>query len=238
MSQNLSPAVAIDRFHPFRAGLRAARANLAPSLLIQLAMLFVVVGYYTIPAVRHALSSVADVKAHLNFGFSILASIVAGALIPEFLTVVFYQKGRVRRKNLENLLFTIPYWGWNGFAVDVFYRCQALWFGSVVTIAVVAKKVIVDMFLYNPIYSTPAAAICYQWKNGGFRASALRGVFTWTFYKERVIPALVTCWGTWIPLVILIYALPPLLQIPLFNMALSLWVLLLTHVTSSHKENA
>jgi hypothetical protein len=237
MSQNLSPAVAIDRFHPFRAGLRAARANLAPSLLIQLAMLFVVVGYYTLPAVRSVLSSVAEVKAQLGYGFSIASSIVAGALIPEFLTVGFYQKGRARRKNFENLLFTIPYWGTNGLVVDLFYHCQAYWFGTVVSVAVVAKKVVVDMFLYNPLLSTPAAAICYQWKNDGFRASALRGVFTWTFYKERVIPALVTCWGTWIPLVILIYALPSLLQIPLFSMALSLWVLLLTHVTSSHKDD-
>ncbi|BDI28157.1 hypothetical protein CCAX7_002080 [Capsulimonas corticalis] len=237
MSQNLSASVSASRFHPFRAGLRAARANLAPSLLIQLGMLLVVVGYYTVPAVRHALSSVAGVKAHLGYGFSIFSAVIAGAVIPECLTIVFYQKGRARRKNFENLLFTMPYWGANGFFVDVFYHCQALWFGSVASVPVVAKKFLVDMLCYNPLFSTPLAAICYQWKNGGYRADALRGAASWRFYKERVIPPLVTCWGTWIPIVILIYALPSLLQIPLYSLALSLWVLLLTHVTSSHEDD-
>ena len=236
MTQDLSIPVAPDRFHPFRAGLRAARANLAPSLLIQLGMLLVVAGYYAVPAVRNALSSVASVKAHLGYGFSIASAVVAGAVIPELLTVVFSQGGRVRRGNFENLLFTAPYWGMNGFFVDVFYHCQAAWFGSVPSAPVVAKKFLADMLGYNPLFSTPLAAACYQWKNGGYRLDALRGAASWRFYKERVIPPLVTCWGTWVPIVILIYALPSLLQIPLYSLALSLWVLLLTHVTSSNND--
>lgn len=48
------------------------------------------------------------------------------------------------------------------------------------------------------------------------------------FYRDAVVPTLFATWGVWIPIVAALYSLPTLLQIPLFSLALTLWVMLFT----------
>jgi len=43
---------------------------------------------------------------------------------------------------------------------------------------------------------------------------------------------LVATWAVWIPLMAIIYSLPAALQFPLFSLALTFWVLLLTYMTN------
>jgi len=43
---------------------------------------------------------------------------------------------------------------------------------------------------------------------------------------------LLATWAVWIPLMATIYSLPLALQFPLFGLALSFWVLLLTYMTN------
>lgn len=45
------------------------------------------------------------------------------------------------------------------------------------------------------------------------------------------MPTLLTNW-VWIPLTAMIYSLPLALQFPLFSLALTFWVLLLTYMTN------
>jgi hypothetical protein len=47
------------------------------------------------------------------------------------------------------------------------------------------------------------------------------------------VPTLLATWAVWIPLMAIIYSLPLALQFPLFSLALTFWVLLLTYMTSS-----
>jgi hypothetical protein len=44
--------------------------------------------------------------------------------------VLLHQKGQAVKANAKNLLFTLPFWGCTGMAVDGFYRMQTEWFGS------------------------------------------------------------------------------------------------------------
>lgn len=216
----------MTREAPWMAGIRAAKANIAPGLLVQGMMLAVLLGYYFYPPTRDWLDQLAEMKRRWSYGYSAVAAIVAGAIIPELLRVLVFQHGKLRRANLSNLIFTIPFWCGMGLVVDVLYRCQAVWFGAEVTFAIVAKKVFVDQFLYNPLFAAPVTAWLYDWKNRGYPSGVASEFFSVRYYLDVVLPTLFATWGVWIPIVCILYSLPSLLQVPLFALALSLWVIL------------
>ncbi|OYV03902.1 MAG: hypothetical protein CFE26_19720, partial [Verrucomicrobiales bacterium VVV1] len=138
---------------PWTAGIQAARANVVPGLIVQALMLTVLLAYYFYPPTRTWLDQLATVKSRWGYGYTALSSMVAGALIPELLRILVFQRATVKRENLSNLLFALPFWCFMGVVVDFFYRRQAGWFGEEATLAVVAKKVLVDQFLYSPLFS-------------------------------------------------------------------------------------
>lgn len=221
---------------PWLAGIRAARANAGPGLLVQGVMLALLLAYFFYPPTTVWLDRLAEVKARLGYGYSAVSAIVAGALLPELIRGLVLQKGKFRRANAANLLFTIPFWAFMGVVVDAFYRLQAGWFGAEASFAVVAKKVVIDQFVYNPLFAAPFTAALYDWKNGGYGLRGLGRFFTRRNYRDAVVPTLCATWGVWIPLVTIIYSLPSALQIPMFGLALCLWVLLYTWM--SERRNA
>jgi hypothetical protein len=217
---------------PLTLGWEAARANAVPALIIQAIMLTLLVAYYTNQAVFRGLNQLADYKASHGLFFVIAASIAAGAIIPEIFLILFFQGGRPNRRNLRNLLFTVPVWGLDGSLVDLLYRSQAAWFGDVVTLPVVFAKICVDQFGYNPFFAAPFGVLTYEWKNNGISLRPVRELFTIAHYRDKILPTLVATWAVWIPLMAIIYSLPLALQFPLFGLALSFWVLLLTYMTN------
>ena len=216
------------RAPPWTAGLRAARANVVPGLMVQSLMLGVLLAYYFYPPTRHLLDGLAEIKVRWSYGYTAISAIIAGAVIPELLRICVFQNGHSCRSNFSNLLFTVPFWCMMGVVVDFFYRCQADWFGAEVTAAVVLKKVLVDQFLYNPLFAAPVSAWLYDWKNRGYQVAGISVFFTAGYYRDVIVPILFATWGVWIPIVTILYSLPSQLQIPLFGLALSMWVMLYT----------
>lgn len=212
--------------HPLLSGLRAAKANLAPGLVVQATMLAVVLAYYFWPPAQSWLKHLAAIKNHFGYGFSFCSGALAGGLLPELLKIALFQKGRVNRENCRNMAFGFLFWGISATVVDGLYRAQAAMFGSRADFSTVTKKVLVDQFIYNPFWSAPFGVAAFEWKNQQFRVAGMSRAFTATFYKKKTLPALVATWGVWIPLVSLVYALPSPLQIPLFSLALTFWVLI------------
>jgi len=217
---------------PLTLGWEAARANAVPALIIQAFMLALLIAYYTNHRASSALAGLAEFKRAHGLFFVIVASITAGALIPEVFLILFFQRGRPTRRNLRNLLFTVPVWGFDGTLVDLLYRSEAAWFGDVVTLPVVAAKICVDQFGYNPFFAAPFGVLTYEWKNSGISPGPLRQLFTLVHYRDKILPTLLATWAVWIPLMAIIYSLPLALQFPLFGLALSFWVLLLTYMTN------
>jgi len=217
---------------PLTLGWEAARANAVPALIIQAFMLALLIAYYINHSVSSALTGLAEFKRAHGLLFVIVASITAGALIPEVFLILFFQRGRPTRRNLRNLLFTVPVWGFDGTLVDLLYRSEAAWFGDVVTLPVVAAKICVDQFGYNPFFAAPFGVLTYEWKNNGISAKPLQQLFTINHYRYKIIPTLLATWTVWIPVMAIIYSLPLALQFPLFGLALSFWVLLLTYITN------
>jgi hypothetical protein len=98
------------------------------------------VAFYTNHTVFAILSQLAELKRTRGILLIIVASVAAGALIPELFLILFLQRGRPNRRNLRNLLFTVPVWGLDGTLVDLLYRSEGAWFGDVATLPVVAAK--------------------------------------------------------------------------------------------------
>ncbi len=213
-------------------GWEAARANAAPALIIQAAMLGLLVAFYASPAASDALNRLAELKRTLGWPFVFLASITAGALIPEIFLILFFQSGKPGLQNLRNLMFTIPIWGFDGTLVDLLYRGEAALLGDVVTLPVVVAKICIDQFGYNVLFAAPFGVLAYEWKNSGISTRPVRDLFTWQHYRDKIVPTLLATWAVWIPLMAIIYSLPLVLQFVLFGLALSFWVLLLTYMTN------
>lgn len=215
--------------HPLRAGWVAARASLLPGVCIQFLMLGIVLLYYGSSAARPFFEQIGVWKAQSGYLFSLVSVAIAGGICPEILRVLFFQKGRVERRNWTNLAFTVPFWALQGLVVDLLYRSQAVWFGNDAQFWTIVKKVAVDQFLYNPLFAAPIGVTLYEWKNRGYRWSS--EFLRWAWYRDRIIPALITTWAVWIPIVSIVYCLPSILQIPIFTLALTFWVTLFTLMT-------
>ena len=217
---------------PLALGWEAARANALPAFVLQAAMIALLVAYYVSPATASALNRVAEYKTQHTLIFVVVAAIAAGALLPELFVVLFFQKGRVHAQNVRNLAFTVPTWAIDGILVDLMYRGMAMCLGDVVTWPVVLTKVCVDMFGYNPFVAAPSEVLVYEWKNTHISWSSVRRALTWEHYRDKIVPTLLATWAVWIPLVAVIYSVPLALQFPLFSLALTFWVLILTYMTN------
>jgi hypothetical protein len=217
---------------PVMIGWEAAQANARPALIIQAIMLALAVAFYTNSAVADGLHNLAEFKRVHEIAFIVAASVVAGALIPELFLILFFQHGRPQIGNLRNLAFTVPVWGFDGSLVDLLYRVEAHWLGDVATIPVVFGKILIDQFGYNVFFAAPFGVLTYEWKNSGISMEPVRDLFSWPHYRDKIFPTLLATWAVWIPLMAIIYSLPLVLQFPMFGLALSFWVLLLTYMTN------
>jgi hypothetical protein len=218
--------------NPFSIGFRAARANLVPGLIIQALMVALVLAYYFFTPSHAAFQALAAAKSHGGYAFSFASAVIAGAFLPVLFKIIVLHRCRVTRADFADLLFLAVFWGIDGTVLDGFYRLQALVFGGHADFATVAKKVLVDQFIYNPVFAAPYTTMAYELKNQAFRFRRSAHIVTPGFYRTHTIPTLCATWTIWIPVTSAIYALPSLLQIPLFALALTFWVLMLAYITT------
>ncbi len=220
---------------PLAVGLRAARANLVPALVIQAAVVAVVLAYYFWEPARAWLARLAEFKRARGYLFSLASGVVAGGLLPELLTVAVFQRWRVRRENLGSLAFGACFWGLMALVVDLFYRAQAMLFGSGVDLATVLKKAAFDQFVFTPFLTIPFTVVVFEWRHAGYRFGAMPRVLSLDFYLQKVLPSAVSGLGFWLPVVAFVYSLPLPLQFPLFTLALTLWVMIFTWISHAHE---
>jgi hypothetical protein len=137
--------------------------------------------------------------------------------------------GRIHRSQaLAMGLFYVLYWTWRGVEVDGLYRLQDWLFGNELNLRTIATKVCVDQFVYCPLWSAPVTAIFYGWKDDGFTWKSFRSQFSLRLFTFEIPSVLLAIWLVWIPATAIIYSLPLPLQIPLFNLALCFFVLLVS----------
>lgn len=206
----------------------AARENLLPGLLLQACLLVFLGLYLWNEPTRHFLAHVARVKIEMGYGFAVISYIVAAALMPEILRVVFFQRGRPRWRNVSNFLGAAPMWAFIGVTVDMLYRGQVVWFGAGSDFRTIACKLMIDQFVYSPFFSAPVVVSWLYWRDEGYRMASARAIFTWDFVFEHIFPIIVAGWCVWIPGVSLVYFMPSPLQLPTAVTIQVFWVLIIT----------
>ena len=214
---------------PWRLGLRAARANLVPGAVLSAFAVGLLLAYWNLPAVEAVLQRVGEWKLRGGYGFSAVSTALFGALLPGLV-----QRLRPRLRHTmtgRHLTFLALFWAYKGVEVDLLYRLQAQWFGHGRDAGTIALKVLIDQGIYVPLIAVPTTALAYAFKDADLSWAATlapirrQGVGRWV--HTVALPLLLSNWGVWIPAVVVVYCLPLPLQLPMQNLVLCFWSLLL-----------
>eukprot|EP00442_Polarella_glacialis_P039895 CAMPEP_0115066492 /NCGR_PEP_ID=MMETSP0227-20121206/10835_1 /TAXON_ID=89957 /ORGANISM="Polarella glacialis, Strain CCMP 1383" /LENGTH=193 /DNA_ID=CAMNT_0002452395 /DNA_START=346 /DNA_END=928 /DNA_ORIENTATION=- len=135
--------------------------------------------------------------------------------------------GQLKKPYVANATFNVLLWAVLGIAVEYLYAFQAWMFGDAADFVTILQKVLFDQFVWNPFMLAPVLFPLFMWRNSGFqfRLKVLDG-FLLTYCS-----GMVTCWGTWIPGCSVVYAFPSVLQVPIFNIILFSYSILISLVS-------
>lgn len=208
------------------------RVNLIPGLVLWIMGVCLVAIYYFGEFSRSWFNQIIILKETYGFGYSAVSTCFFGGLIP----YVFMQlTGRDRLKGLGSGVIFLGYWAIRGIDVDAFYRLQAMVFGTEVDLLTIIAKVLVDQFVYCVVWASPITALFYTWREAGFSLKQWKGNKTWSELFDMILIFTVTTWVVWIPGTAIIYSLPSPLQIPLFNLTLCFFVILVSVFSQKNK---
>jgi len=216
-------------------GVKSAKQNALPGLFLWCLALGIVLLWLFVPEVKKVLEALGRIKESSGLLYSALATALFGGFIP-FLWTTFAFKGpqsaqRSAGDLLKRAAFFLLFWAWKGIEVDLFYQLQALLFGTEAKASVIIPKVVMDQFVYNPLWAGPSQIVAYYFLDNQFSFKALKDRSLWRSMPQRMLSVLLSTWAIWIPMVSIIYSMPANLQIPLFNLVLCFWSLLLASLT-------
>ena len=210
----------------WRISVAGFRANLIPGIVLWVGGLWVALAYYKMDSAKGFFDGVISVKQTYGFLYSFLATGLFGGLIP---FLYLWAAGKIKKGRVSSYgAFFVLYWAFRGVEVDAFYRLQSILFGDGLDWSTITVKVLVDQFVYCIVWSAPLTATCYGWKDAGFSWSRLRQTTTRQAFLFEIARLLLTTWILWIPATAIIYSLPLALQVPLFNLTLCFFVLLVS----------
>lgn len=214
---------------PWRIGLAGARANLGPGLVLQAVAITLVVGYYTVPGVADALRGLTALRARWGVGFSMLSTALAGGLVP-WLYLRLNPSTRSRYDGRQGVSLVI-YWALKGLEIHALYAIMAALFGSTPDLRTVVIKSTCDQLIYGPLWAAPNMWLAYQWIEHRFKfAPVWQRLRRRDWYLQDLLPVIIANFGIWAPTVALIYMLPVPLQLPMQNLVLCFFTLLMAHL--------
>jgi hypothetical protein len=201
----------------------AIGANLLPGLCLQLFALTIGLSYFYWPASQQIFQFFADLKAEYGAVYAVISTSIFGGLLP---FLYLFSKGKVPFLPFIQLLFYIIIWAALGGLINAFYGLQILLFGEGTDWLTILKKTSFDQFVFTVFVTSPLIALAFLWKDQQFNWHKTKMYFD-DLIKVQIPTTIVTTWIIWIPAVSLIYMMPSNLQIPLFNLVLCFFVLIL-----------
>lgn len=210
--------------------MRGAWANLVPGLALQALALALVLAYYHLPTVQAALERLSAFRVRTGYAYGIVATAFFGGLLP--VLYLHLRRSTRARFTAAQGLGLILFWGYKGLEIDLFYRFLAWAVGEDNAPGTIVKKTIIDQLIYCPLFAVPLTWLMYAWLESNYRwspvADRLRAP---RWYARDVLPILVSNVVVWVPAVAIIYVMPTPLQLPLQNIVLCFFTLLLAHLT-------
>ncbi len=217
----------------WQKGKEAAWQNRWPGFWLWLFGVFLIGGYFWLPPIRNALESLGEWKSQLGLLFSIVSTAIFGGLLPVVLPLIV--EGKVPKAFVGLLVSNVVFWALKGVEIDLFYRLQAWMFGDKSSFQTIAIKVFIDQVFYAPFIGLFNCVLFYIWRDNGYSLGRTRISLGPNWYVRKVLPPLISNWCVWLPSVIVIYALPLALQLPVQNLILCFWVLVLVFFATEEK---
>ena len=222
-------AVVTLREPPWQSGLRGARANLVPGLVLQVVALAVALAYYHHAPTRAAFEQLTVFRARTGLAFGIVSTGLFGGVLPFF----YLRTNRASRSQYgwRQALLLTAFWGYKGLEIEIWYRILARVVGAGHDVATIVAKSCLDQFVYCPALAVPLTVLVYKWNAVNFNLRTVWADFRAPgWYGRSALPTLLANLGVWVPAVAIIYALPTPLQLPLQNLVLFFFTLLLAHL--------
>lgn len=221
------------RFAPLKQNIaNGFKQNLIPGLVLQSFALSMALCYYFWPSSQWVFEYFAELKIQYGWRYAAIATGLFGGVLPFIFLVMCKQ---IQKGFLALFLFYVIFWALKGMEVNAFYQLQALWFGNDSSMATVIKKTLCDQLIYSFFWAAPSITIAYLWRDCGFNFRqtfmALKRPSFWTLHMPTII---VSNWLVWCPTVAIIYSMPPALQLPISNLVLCFFVLLLATLSARH----
>ncbi len=202
------------------------RQNWLPCLLLNALVIALVASYYFMPSVASIWEAIGAFKIRSSYAFSLASTIFAAAVMPFMVQSVLGtlpMEGRLKRLGLMML-----FWGYRGMEIDLFYRFQTWLFGEGNDAATLVKKVIMDQFIFSPLWFVPTYVVALRWIDLGGSWSQTQASLNREFWLHTCPTVLITNWLVWIPTLALVYSLPAALQFPLFSVVMTFFILIVT----------
>lgn len=216
--------------HAVRRGLSAARANMIPGLIIWFIAGMVIVLFHYSETVHGWLEALTQFKNKSDYVFAFFSTAIAGGVIPCTVQGVF----KLNPRAWQQLKWVSLFWAFKGIEVNALYMLQAHLFGADHDALTLLIKTAVDQLIYIPLWAVPTMVLGYAWIENGWRA--MRASLRQQWFMRHCLPVLLANWGVWVPTVCLIYVLPTPLQLPLQNLVLCLWSLIMTVLAAQRAE--
>jgi hypothetical protein len=216
------------------AAFTGMKKNILPALVLQTVALCIVLAFYFIKTSEVIFAGIAALKTEYGFIFSAISTALFGGLIP--FIYILATKQVPQNMVVRELLFYLVLWAWKGMEVDAFYRLQGIIFGYQPNFPTILQKTIVDQFIYTPLWSAPSLTIAFLWKDCEFSFSLLKEKLNKRLFTFKIPSMIFSTWIVWIPAVSIIYCLPMVLQVPLFNLIICFWTLLLNFISRHNNQ--
>jgi hypothetical protein len=218
---------------PWTAGLKAARDNFWPSVLILVSATVLVVSYYHAPVVTTWLNCIGDINRQYPSGFAFWCTAVTAGLIPWCFRMLW--PALRPHHPFRDLFHSFFWWAFMGIIVRYFYALQSLCFGAEVSVETVVKKVLFDQLVFTVFCGAPFNAISHFWKDADWDLSRLRAAMAPGWYRRLVLPNLLPNYLVWLPGTLLFYSMPAELQLPVANCIGCFWALMCVRI-AKHSE--
>lgn len=220
-----------------RPGFEALKRFWAPFVLIQLGAAALVLAYYLVPEVRSFADEIGVLKNRFGLLFSATGGFLAGGVVPEIAKALTGKIKKFDGKWLRDAAFGGLIYLVVAVEVDLFYRLQAILFGTGVDPLTVAIKTAVDMGLFAPLLCMPSGVVLCDLRDERWRPLPAIRRISWPWYRSRVIPTLIPGWGFWIPFLLCVYAMPLPLQLPLSILGEAAWSMLFIFIATRPEES-
>ncbi len=221
--------------NPWKIGLKAARANLIPGLVLQ-AVAFGLLAYYCVPSVRDALGVVAGWQARYGVPFVWCSYFFFCGIVP-YVFCLAVPSLRPREPG-KAFLFALCFWGAMGLILPQFYALQGFLYGTGADARTLVLKILTDQFGYTAFFASPAVALSHLWKDRGYSWTSFAPLLGKGWFRRLVIPNLVMNWTIWIPSLCVVYSLPSALQAHVAGLIGGFWALMSLQIAAHTKPVA